>query len=167
MLPLFYWQILLTTFWLLSFCFCMSFYAVLCIVSARKNWCKKVRKPLKPKDLRTFSYGCGGRIWTYDLRVMSPTSYQAAPLRDIMVPETGLEPVRVLPHGILSPGRLPIPPLRHVPLSATLLFYHILACMSIPFCKNLSSFFDRGFHFFTRIFRIAQNDCWLFCMDRL
>ena len=48
----------------------------------------------------------------HDLRVMSPTSYQAAPLRDIMVPETGLEPVRVLPHGILSPGRLPIPPLR-------------------------------------------------------
>ena len=29
----------------------------------------------------------------HDLRVMSPTSYQAAPLRD-MVPETGLEPVR-------------------------------------------------------------------------
>ena len=30
----------------------------------------------------------------HDLRVMSPTSYQAAPLRDILVPETGLEPVR-------------------------------------------------------------------------
>ena len=29
----------------------------------------------------------------HDLRVMSPTSYQTAPLRD-MVPETGLEPVR-------------------------------------------------------------------------
>ena len=27
--------------------------------------------------------GCGGKIWTYDLRVMSPTSYQTAPLRDI------------------------------------------------------------------------------------
>ncbi len=24
----------------------------------------------------TFSFGCGGRTWTYDLRVMSPTSYQ-------------------------------------------------------------------------------------------
>ena len=39
-----------------------------------------------------------------DLRVMSPTSYQAAPLRDIlevaMVPETGIEPVRdVSPTG--------------------------------------------------------------------
>ena len=31
----------------------------------------------------------------HDLRVMSPTSYQAAPLRD-MVPETGIEPVRDL-----------------------------------------------------------------------
>ncbi len=59
----------------------------------------------------------------HDLRVMSPTSYQAAPLRDIkLVPEAGVEPVRVLPHGILSPGRLPIPPLRHDYLSATLEF---------------------------------------------
>ena len=31
----------------------------------------------------------------------------------IMVPETGIEPVRGLPHGILSPMRLPVPPLRH------------------------------------------------------
>ena len=28
-------------------------------------------------------FGCGGWIWTNDLRVMSPTSYQAALLRDI------------------------------------------------------------------------------------
>ena len=27
--------------------------------------------------------GCGRRIWTNDLRVMSPTSYQTAPSRDI------------------------------------------------------------------------------------
>lgn len=31
-----------------------------------------------------------------------------------MVPETGVEPARGYPHGILSPGRLPIPPLRHI-----------------------------------------------------
>ena len=30
-----------------------------------------------------------------------------------MVPETGVEPARDCSHGILSPGRLPIPPLRH------------------------------------------------------
>ena len=30
----------------------------------------------------------------HDLRVMSPTSYQTAPPRDIMVPEAGVEPVR-------------------------------------------------------------------------
>ena len=29
-----------------------------------------------------------------------------------MVPETGVEPARDYSHGILSPGRLPIPPLR-------------------------------------------------------
>ena len=26
-------------------------------------------------------FGCGGRIWTYDLQVMSLTSYRAAPPR--------------------------------------------------------------------------------------
>jgi hypothetical protein len=31
----------------------------------------------------TFS-DCGDRIWTYDLRVMSPTSFQTAPPRDII-----------------------------------------------------------------------------------
>ena len=30
----------------------------------------------------------------HDLRVMSPTSYQTALSRDILVPETGVEPVR-------------------------------------------------------------------------
>ena len=30
----------------------------------------------------------------HDLRVMSPTSCQTAPLRDMMVPEAGVEPVR-------------------------------------------------------------------------
>ena len=34
---------------------------------------------------RLFYVGCGGWIWTNDLRVMSPTSYRAAPLRDIFV----------------------------------------------------------------------------------
>ena len=30
----------------------------------------------------TIGPNCGSRIWTYDLRVMSPTSYQTAPSRD-------------------------------------------------------------------------------------
>ena len=50
---------------------------------------------------------------------MSPTSYRTAPLRDILVPEAGVEPVRVLPHGILSPGRLPIPPHQQILLFST------------------------------------------------
>ena len=55
----------------------------------------------------------------HDLRVMSPTSYQAALPRDINftrvgLPVTGLEPVRDRSHGILSPGRLPVPPHRHI-----------------------------------------------------
>ena len=43
--------------------------------------------------------GCGRRIWTYDLRVMSPASYRTAPSRDIitlklMAEEKGFEPLR-------------------------------------------------------------------------
>ena len=41
-----------------------------------------------------------------------PDELPTALLRD-MVPETGVEPARDRSHGILSPGRLPIPPLRH------------------------------------------------------
>ena len=36
---------------------------------------------------------CGGRIWTYDLRVMSPTSFQTAPPRDMKFMDgEGFEP---------------------------------------------------------------------------
>ena len=55
----------------------------------------------------------------HDLRVMSPTSYQAALLRDIVFfdhsggagdrDRTG---TMLSHHGILSPGRLPVPPHR-------------------------------------------------------
>ena len=41
-----------------------------------------------------------------------PDELPTALSRD-MVPETGIEPARDRSHGILSPGRLPIPPLRH------------------------------------------------------
>ena len=61
----------------------------------------------------------------HDLRVMSPTSYQAALPRDMIGAGnrdrtgTGFES-----HGILSPGRLPIPPLRHTVFLAARLLYH-------------------------------------------
>ena len=54
----------------------------------------------------------------HDLRVMSPTSYQAALLRDIQFPvllgagSRGRTGTILTYHGILSPGRLPIPPFR-------------------------------------------------------
>ena len=34
-------------------------------------------------QLSYLGMSCGNRIWTYDLRVMSPTSFQTAPSRDI------------------------------------------------------------------------------------
>ena len=53
----------------------------------------------------------------HDLRVMSPTSYQAALLRDIyLIPDGAGNRDRtgtiLSYHGILSPGRLPVPPHR-------------------------------------------------------
>ena len=42
----------------------------------------KIRKPLKR---RGYIFGGGGEIWTSDLRVMSPTSYQTALPRDIYI----------------------------------------------------------------------------------
>ena len=56
----------------------------------------------------------------HDLRVMSPTSYQAALLRDIVCADLppfgagdrGRTGTILSYHGILSPGRLPVPPHR-------------------------------------------------------
>src|SRR5699024_10754460 len=76
-----------------------------------KKVAKSKRNHRFPAGKRRF-YGCGRRTRTSDLRVMSPTSYQLL-YPAILVPETGVEPARDCSHGILSPGRLPIPPLRH------------------------------------------------------
>ena len=50
----------------------------------------------------------------HDLRVMSPTSYQAALLRDIGAGNGNRTRTILSYHGILSPGRLPIPPHRQL-----------------------------------------------------
>ena len=46
---------------------------------------------------------------TGPLKIRKACIYTRYPL--LRVPETGIEPVRAEAHGILSPGRLPIPPL--------------------------------------------------------
>ena len=43
---------------------------------------RQTKKALRFLSKPLFSVGCGGRIWTYDLQVMSLTSYRAAPPRD-------------------------------------------------------------------------------------
>ena len=65
-----------------------------------------------------------------------PDELPTALLRD-MVPETGVEPARDRSHGILRPGRLPIPPLRHVQphLYRARLYYHTGRGMSRGFSK--------------------------------
>ena len=116
----------------------------------------KIKKKTEQSSL--INIGCGSRIWTYDLWVMSPTSCQTAPSRDkyinkTMAEEKGFEPLRrfhdllvfktspfsqtwVFLHNgasgrtwtgtwfnsrrILSPVRLPIPPLRQAPIMSNI-----------------------------------------------
>ena len=100
----------------------------------------------------------------HDLRVMSPTSYQAALLRDIYFPihrgagDRGRTGTILSYHGILSPGRLPVPPHRHSvrgrPTSSIRLqkiFYHIFFPLSTPFFK-----FALFFGFWTLLFCICS-----------
>ena len=62
----------------------------------------------------------------HDLRVMSPTSCQTAPLRDIWCRKPGSNRYEKKSHGILSPGRLPIPPFRHMGDRKSSVFAHTL-----------------------------------------
>ena len=76
-----------------------------------------------------------------------PDELPTALLRD-MVPETGVEPARDHSHGILSPGRLPISPLRQTGLStrsSRVLDYYITAMPDRQglFCSE-HNFFLRG-----------------------
>ena len=63
-------------------------------------------------------YGAQNRNRTSDTWIFSPLLYQLSYLgvKNIFMklPETGIEPVRVLPRRILSPVRLPIPPLGQI-----------------------------------------------------
>ena len=62
-----------------------------------------------------------------------------------MVPETGIEPARDHSHGILSPGRLPVPPLRLIiggfRSVLTLLSYHKLTLLSTYKMRYSEKFF--------------------------
>ena len=98
----------------------------------------------------------------HDLRVMSPTSYQAALLRDIEffrlyrygAGDRGRTGTILSYHGILSPGRLPIPPHRQVvprlicSLSVSVNYYitSILVCQ--PVYENYSRFLSLLFYLF-------------------
>ena len=86
-----------------------------------KNRHEKTQKPLwflgfQPRYLfRCYLLVAEVGFEPHDLRVMSPTSYRTALLRDtIGAGSRGRTGTRGEPHGILSPGRLPIPPFRHV-----------------------------------------------------
>ena len=110
----------------------------------------------KAFDLGKASFSLAGKGFEpHDLRVMSPTSYQTALPRDIRFnrrnaghrARTG---TILSYHGILSPGRLPIPPLRHIkPMGfLSLLSYYTTpprVCQGIfkKTCADLPGFPDK------------------------
>ena len=92
----------------------------------------------------------------HDLRVMSPTSYQAALPRDMNFwrsrthggagdrDRTG---TILSYHGILSPGRLPVPPRRQSfpwnPSDVRAISYHRFAWLLYPIIAPLSTLFGK------------------------
>ena len=56
-----------------------------------------------------------------------------------VVPVAGVEPARPCGHWILSPGRLPIPPHRHMK-SLVIIAYAAIVCKGKMFCKYYSFF---------------------------
>ena len=81
-------------------------YSVKCPEPESNQWHEDFQSSALPTELSGHIYrwswssgkkNCGDRIWTYDLRVMSPTSFQTAPPRDILYktkkPMIGLEPI--------------------------------------------------------------------------
>ena len=74
------------------------------------KWWPKPGSNWRHKDFQSFALptelsglGCGKRIWTYDLRVMSPTSYQTALSRDNNNPTKKIDGGET---GIRTPARL-------------------------------------------------------------
>ena len=89
----------------------------------------------------------------HDLRVMSPTSYQAALPRDIKfgAGDRSRTGTILSYHGILSPGRLPIPPHRHTLTTARgypdrlLQYYTLNALLCQPFFEKRKNIFSTRF----------------------
>ena len=139
-----------------------------CSISLSRDYARKGQKNKKALKNQGFSwlylfyspYLVAGRGFEPpDLRVMSPTSYQAALPRDIRF--VGITPLyhkcgagdrsrtgTILSyHGILSPGRLPIPPHRHSwttvmdsRIGSQKLLYHNYYPLSTPFIKFFKYF---------------------------
>ena len=64
------------------------------------NWSKPIMKLFFYLTVKKF--GSGGRTLTYDLRVMSPTSYQLLHPAIVMVGGIGFEPMKAKPADLQS-----------------------------------------------------------------
>ena len=120
----------------------------------------KKKKPL----VRLFFLVAEVGFEPHDLRVMSPTSYQAALLRDIIflpcgAGDRGRTGTILSYHGILSPGRLPVPPHRRVTVfrSAVYVLYHTYLCLSTPFFNLFAAFFSSFFLVFRPLFAFSPK----------
>ena len=103
-----------------------------------EEWKEKSEEYKKKKPLaRLFFLVAEVGFEPHDLRVMSPTSYQAALLRDILffrlhrygAGDRGRTGTILSYHGILSPGRLPVPPHRQILLGKSHSVLYIISLM--------------------------------------
>ena len=100
-------------------------------------------------SIKDAQYGCGEGIWT-----SWPSGYEPDELPDCSIPRycgagsRGRTGTRNKSHGILSPGRLPIPPFRQdttLDFLSAFLLYHHFPKKSIPFSKKLKNNIDNTF----------------------
>ena len=110
-------------------------------------------KRLAILKLASLSLVAGMGFEPHDLRVMSPTSYQAALPRDIKfgAGDRSRTGTILSYHGILSPGRLPIPPHRHTLTTARgypdrlLQYYTLNRWLCQPFFEKRKNIFSTRF----------------------
>ena len=70
--------------------------------------------PWIPTEYEDFCSVVGTILGTIEVYEQILEKSQARNSLKSLVPEAGVEPARPKGHGILSPARLPVPPLRHL-----------------------------------------------------
>ena len=143
------------------------FSLVLCQLSYEATW--RFVRDLNPWSLAwqasvitttPTNHGCGSRIWTNDLWVMSPASYQTAPSRDIMLNKNQWRRKRDSnPCADFSTSRFsrPVPSTRLGYSSNCIKAKKILPCFSTSIILSHFYIFENTFFYFFTLFDLFSS----------